>query len=308
MGRISRSFELLGASLRVLGKDKELLVFPGIAFVLTAAVAGTFFAGAWDSGLAGNDPQLTGMHYVVIGLFYYAAYFLSIFANAAVVACAMIRLQGGDPTVQDGFTAAARRVGRIAAWALVAATVGLILRAIQDRSEVLGRVLATVAGVAWSALTFFVVPVMVMEDAPVGASISRSARLFRERWGETLTGTASVGIAVTLIGLPFVPLVVGMLMQGSVRAAILVAMLVFGGLGVLGAAVTGIFSAALYRYAVLGDGGAGFSSDMLGGSFFAKGRGMRGLFTETTGRELAGPEPDLPDWAKRPPSDPDALP
>lgn len=319
MGRIERSFRLLGESLSVLRKDKELLVLPGVAFILQVAVAATFIAAAWRTGIGEPVPTLTTTHYLLLALFYFIAYFLSIFANAAVVACAMIRLNGGDPTIEDGLIAAGRRVKRILIWAAIAATVGLALRALEERLGRGGRILTAMAGVAWSVLTFFVVPVMVFEDARVGEAMTRSARLFKERWGETLTGTASVGLAIFILGLPFVPVVVGLAMQDKLAMAVGIAMVVFGGLGVLGAAVTGVYNAALYRYATTGEGGGPFTTGELQGTFQTRTAPMSQFFEQATGRpwpgagpppgtEPGGPSPQGPTPPPGPPPGPSAFP
>ena len=67
-----------------------------------------------------------------------------------------MRLEGKDPTVADGFRAAFNRLHNIFGWALVSATVGLILRIIEDRSEKIGRIVSGLLGMAWTADTIFV--------------------------------------------------------------------------------------------------------------------------------------------------------
>lgn len=266
MERISRGFRLLRASWEVLKADRELFVLPILSFVAVAVVAGLLGVAAVAGGVPKEGEQLSALHYLLIGLFYYCAYFIGIFANAAVVGAATIRLQGGDPTVRDGLRLAAGRVGKIAAWAAVAASVGLILRALEERAGFLGRIVIAVVGAAWSAITFFVVPVLLYEPLGVGESVKRSASLFRQRWGEQFTGNISIGLALALIMIPVV-LVVVALGTLSIVLAIVVGVVAVGLISAAGAALSGVFNAALYRYAVSGDAVGGFSEDDLRGSF-----------------------------------------
>jgi Family of unknown function (DUF6159) len=88
---------------------------------------------------------------------------VSIYFNAAVMDAAMIRVNGGDPTISDGMKVARENIRRIAAWALFTATVGLILRAIAQRFVFIGRIIAGVASLAWGFATYLVVPVLIFE-------------------------------------------------------------------------------------------------------------------------------------------------
>ena len=269
MERISRGFRLLGASWRVVKQDRELLVLPAVSMVLTLAAAATFFGIGFSVGdvdITGDELRLEPIHYVVLGLFYFVAYFISIFFNAAVVGAATIRLQGGDPTVGDGLRLARRHVGKIAGWALIAASVGLVLRALEDRAGFVGRIVIGLIGVAWSAITFFVVPVLLYEPESVTGSIKRSAQIFRQRWGEQFTGNLAIGLAMFIIAIPIV-ILVGALGALAPILAVVVGVAVLGLLAAVGATLSGVFNAALYRYATTGETSAEFSESDLRGTF-----------------------------------------
>src|SRR5882724_10286722 len=100
------------------------------------------------------------MPYMGMFLFYLANYFVVIFFNTALIHAATIRLRGGDPTLSDGLGFAWENVGRILQWAAVAATVGMILRAIEERVGWLGRFIIALVGAAWTVATYFVIPVI----------------------------------------------------------------------------------------------------------------------------------------------------
>jgi hypothetical protein len=275
MERIERAFRLLWASWEVLKKDRELIVLPVVSGILILVVAASFFGAAWASGGIREGSNPDAISYVFLGLFYFCAYLISIFFNAAVVAAATIRLSGGNPTVADGLRAARAKLGPILAWAVIAATVGLILRALEERAGFLGRLVISIVGVAWSAITFFVVPVILFE--PVGApeAVKRSASIFKQRWGESLIGSAGIGIAIFLLAIPVVlfAIVLGAL---SVPLGILVGVLGVGLLAAVGATLSGIFNAALYRFATEGEAAGPFQPSDLEGTFRPRRGGVGG--------------------------------
>src|SRR5262245_6447655 len=144
--------------------------------------------------------------YVPILLMYVVTYAIGIFFQAAVVAGATERMRGGDPTVGSALSAAAARIGPILLWAIVAGTVGMALRALHDRLGFVGKIVVSLLGATWSAATFFVVPVLVLEQRSISDSFGRSVKVFKETWGETMVGGASLGIAavcawVTLVAI-----------------------------------------------------------------------------------------------------------
>jgi hypothetical protein len=189
--------------------------------------------------------------------------FVSIFFNAAVIGTAMKRLKGEPATIRDGIALARQHVGTIFAWAVVTATVGMILRSLQERAGLLGRILLGIVGIAWTVLTFFVVPVILYEDAGVGQAIKRSGSIFRQRWGEQFIGNATIGIAIFLIALPII-LIGGLLAATLPIVGIPVLVVAVGALMAVGAACTGVFNAALYRYATTGESSGAFSeADMM---------------------------------------------
>src|SRR5262245_6262883 len=178
MGRIGRSFALVGQSYRVLMHDKELMVLPLLSGVCIIAVSASFFFGfgVTTDEIRSKNPAL----YVPLFLMYVATYGIGIFFQAAVIAGATERLRGGDPTVGSALAAAARRIGPILMWALIAATVGTLLRVLRDRAGFVGKIAAAIAGAAWSLATFFVVPVLVLEDLSIGESFRRSVKVFTQ--------------------------------------------------------------------------------------------------------------------------------
>jgi hypothetical protein len=277
-GRFSNSFALVKASANVLKLDKELMVFPLMAGVATVLVAASFIAPVFVMGpelfAEGDGFTYTG---AVFGfLFYLAQYTVIFFFNAALVGAALIRLDGGDPTVSDGLAIASKRMGTIIGYAAIAATVGMILRFLQERLGFVGRILVGLMGLAWTLTTYLTVPILVTKDIGPVDAIKESALIFKRTWGEQVIGNFGMGWAVFLIGLAWTALniaVIVLMAQLGMGLSILFA----GGIMVAGyvllalfaSALNGIYTAALYRFAMTGEAGF-FDPQIMGNAFRPK--------------------------------------
>lgn len=150
--RLSNSWELIKASANVLRSDKELLIFPLISTIgvilATAVFAFPFLVSNLADAVFAQDSRVFGT--LIAFLYYIVQYTIIFFANTALVGAAMIRLRGGDPTVRDGIQIAARNFPSILGYALIAATVGMILRWLSERSKGLGRFVISLIGMAWN--------------------------------------------------------------------------------------------------------------------------------------------------------------
>ncbi len=181
----------------------------------------------------------------------------------------MIRLEGGSPTVGDAFRAANKHVGKLFLWAMVSATVGLILRAIRERAGFIGQIIAGALGIAWALASYMAIPVVVAEDLGPWSALKRSASLFRKTWGETLVG--GLGLGLILLGLfllGLLPLAAGiyLLMQGLTLWGFVflgVAAVYWLIIGLLWGAAWAVLSAVLYRYAAHGKLAPGVTADVL---------------------------------------------
>ena len=277
--RLSRSWSLIKASAGVLAQDKELLVFPLLSAICTLLVVAAFVLpalglGALDGLRSGGVPVAM---YVLGFLFYLVQYFVIFFFNSALVGAALIRLDGGDPTLRDGLRIASSKWVSILGYAAIAATVGLILRSLQERAGWLGRIVVGFLGVAWTVASFLVVPVLVSRDVGPLDAIKESAFLLKKTWGENLIGQGGVGLVFSLIFVAMTVLgalaIVGAAMSGSgVVIGLVVALVVIAFLlaALIHAALSGIYSAALYRYAVGQEASIGFDGQLLQRAFAVK--------------------------------------
>ena len=259
MGKIAYSWELMQASWNVLRRDTRLLVFPLLSGICCLIVIASFAIPVIASGHAQvPDHRLTQQEQIVywatLFCFYFANYFVITFFNVAIVSCAVARMAGGEPTVSGGLREAFKRIHLIAGWALVAATVGLLLRIIEQYSKRAGQIVAAILGAVWSIVTFLVVPVIVVEDKGPIEAAKRSAVLLKQTWGEQLVGNFSFGLLFFLLSIPGVIGVVAGVMQLAAHNApvgatlIAISVLYFVLLALVQSALSAIFQAAVYMY------------------------------------------------------------
>jgi hypothetical protein len=255
---IGHTFELMKMSWRVLMKDRELILFPLLSGVSVLALLAVFAGigagtGSLDRVLAASAEasaeEVTVVDAVLGITLYVLAYFVVIFFNSALVAAALDRLRGGEPDVGSGLRAAQARLPAIIGWALIAATVGLLLQALRGRTDnPLGRMAVSLVGGVWAYVTFFVIPVLVAEGIGPIEAIKRSSGLFRRTWGRQVTASFGFGfvyvIAMLIAFLPAAALFAIAPLAGIVVGVLSMAL----ALAVV-AALEGIFKAALYEFA-----------------------------------------------------------
>jgi hypothetical protein len=283
MGKFSRSWELVKQSFGILRSDKQLMLFPVISaiacLIVTAVIAtgGTIailpaMASAAAAGERFNPNQSPVF---LLGMFtlYVANYFVIAFFNVALVGVANSRLMGGTWTFRDGIELAWARKGTILQWALVAATVGMILRTLEERMGLIGRIIMRIIGIAWTLACYFVVPVLAFEDLGPIDAVKRSSKLFRDTWGEKVVGGFSLSLVSLLLMLPGIGLVFAATFLGGVKGLLFgmaLMILYFLMLSVFMSAVQGVFNAALYRYACFKQVPPAFDHDLIASAWAPK--------------------------------------
>lgn len=282
-GKFARSWALMKASAAVLRSDKSLLVFPLLSGLCTLLVAASFLV---PVGMAMVGQQQAGEQigrhmsagtYLLMFCFYLVQYFVIIFFQTALTGVALMHLRGEPASVGAGFALARARLPQILGYALIAATVGLLLRMVQERLGLIGRLAAGFIGLAWTVATFLVVPVLASEGVGPVDAVKRSVELLKRSWGENLIGNGGIGVVFGLLMVLAVllgaALIGGAVVLQSAAAIVLAAVVVVLGLTLLGlvqASLQGIYSAALYRYAEAGEASVGFDQALLQQAFAPK--------------------------------------
>ena len=278
--RLEISVGLVQASSAILLKNRSLLLFPFVSALAALLVLATF---AWPSGgidslmtLVPQGKRFTNSHYAAYFLFYLCEYLVIFFFNTALVGAVMRQLDGEEATFTDGLRIAASKFHAIFGYALISATVGVVLRAIEERSGWLGRIVGGLLGTTWTLATYFVVPVLAAHDVGPIEAVKESARLFARTWGEAALGATGMGLTFAMFFLLVLAGGTGLTelakhvfqselmmqaMQLLTIGSLIIVILIFS-------ALSRIYAVALYRYASDSAGTTGFDSDALALAFY----------------------------------------
>ncbi|MGZ4676059.1 MAG: DUF6159 family protein [Acidimicrobiia bacterium] len=261
MTRFQRSIALAKASWAVLKSDRSLALFPvysalvSIAIVAVLAVLGWATKGSEVNAAGHTHYTANAATFVIVAVGYLALAFVQTYFLAGLVASANERLNGRPTSVGQGLGVAKSRAGRLLPWAVVTATVSWILQSLEQRAGIMGRIVISLVGAAWSVVTFLTVPIIVFEDVGPVTALKRSGSLLKQTWGENIIGQGGLGLIALLptlvaIGIGVAAVASNVLVVQVVGVAVAVLLLL--ATSVIMYALTGVYRTALYRYAVDG--------------------------------------------------------
>lgn len=208
--RLSAGWTIAMSSFKVLRAKKELVIFPILSGIAILLIAASFFFAIFpfDSWETEEDfsPVNSPLYMVLSLAFYFLNYFIVVFFNMALIHCARLYFRGEEVSVRAGLQFSMSRIGVIISWSFFAATIGLLLRTIQENSGLVGKIITGIIGVVWSIATFFVVPVIAYEKVGPLQAVKRSSQLMKAKWGESLGANFNFGllqfIAMIVVGIP----------------------------------------------------------------------------------------------------------
>jgi hypothetical protein len=294
LDRLRRSWQLTKASFAVLRSDPELLIFPlvaGLASLLTFTIYAlpiSLLAAARNIASASGQGNFVQSALLLLAVFlmYVTLYSITIFFNTALMGAAMKRLDGGNPTLQDGITVARSHLKAILGYAVIAASVGMVLQALQEGAResknpvvaILGQLITSGMSFAWGLLTFFVVPILIVEKVGPIEAIKRSGALLRKTWGEQIVGAGGISFVFSLIfmvvmfglGIPTFFIIISSRSGALALILVVILVLILMAIALFGGALSAIYQAALYRYATNQENSGAFSDEMLKGAFAPK--------------------------------------
>lgn len=277
---ISRSWQLVKASWAFLRTNKSFVMFPILSAVATliavvvlllpAGIVTGIFSAATDTSSGGDSTSILGL--VLLFLFYLVMYTISIYFNVALTGAILKEMEGVDVNVGYGLSVANSKLGRIIEYAAISATVGVILNQLKERGGLVGTLISSLGGMAWNLVTFFVVPLMIVEDKGVFDLIKDSGSLLKRTFGEQIAGGAGVGLIVTLasVALILVGVVLGSLFQNSgVLLMLLGGILVVGFVVIIliGSMLSAVYKVMVFRWAQTGEVPGGVDESMLRNAF-----------------------------------------
>jgi hypothetical protein len=261
----SRSWEFARMSYRLLAHQKKLILFPLISSIAAILVTASFILPLWQTGSLAEWMQFmdedaiaqgdTAM-YIAAFLFYFCNYFVIVFFNTGLIACVLKIMNGEDASVGYGLSVAMRRLPQVFGWALVSAVVGVLLSMIENSNKRAAAFISAILGSAWTALTYFIVPVIVVEGVGPIEAFKRSVGTLKSTWGTALVGNFTLGMISFLLMLPVIVVLVGLFWvaesSGSdfamIVATVIAVPLVLMSVSITTTADT-IFKTYLYSYA-----------------------------------------------------------
>lgn len=279
MQRIRLGWQLTRKSWSVLRADGSLALFPVISALSTICLLLILWGPALGLGWVHMDSSSSNVYpgqevvWLIVGLSAYLTTAVAVFCNVALASCTALSLQGEDTTLGQGFSLALSRWRQVLGWALIATTVNLILRSLEERLPLAGKLAAGLVGLAWTLACMFVIPVLALEGVSPMDAVRRSAQTFKARWGEGLTGNALIGaLGGILFLLVFISAIAGAgllmgvspgLAVGWVLLMILCWMVAMVALSTLNQ----VFLVALYLYSRDGQVAGPFSAEEFAAAF-----------------------------------------
>lgn len=287
MNALSRSWMITKLTFGVINKDRELLWFALLSFIFSALFAVVMVFPSIIPALMENgfsQESLEVYQYVIIFITYFGLAFIATFFNVCVVYTTKIRFEGGNATFGESIKFAFTKLSLIFQWSLLSATVGLLLRILQQLASNLGKIgqlvaniLIGILGMAWSIVTIFVVPVLVYEGLGPIDALKKSTQVIKKTWGESLIKALGLGLVQFLV---FVMVIIASVALTFALASAFdtVGLLIGISVGALLLLLTGlvftvastIFNTALYVYANNNLIASGFNEEVVRGAFKQK--------------------------------------
>lgn len=277
IGKFKASRLIALESWNLLKKDKEMVAFPvlsAIASLLVIGIAGTIFFflilnGDLEKAEAAENSSY-GLQIIFIFIMYFLTTFITIFFETGIITIVMGRLNNQNLSFQDGLNKSISKINKILVWSLVAATVGTLLKLISDRSKILGKIVVSILGAAWSILTFFIAPILIAEDIPIKESLQKSAATIKKTWGETVIINVGAGLFFMILFLAGLIIFIATLFTMDATIIIMMAIAFFIYLillVVISSTLNVIFKVVLYEYANSGRVPEGFSAEVISMAF-----------------------------------------
>lgn len=296
MNLFGRSWSLFKSSWGVVRSEPSLIWFPVLSALLVV-IASLLLLGVLvgvvalnpnlqqalnsttaDTGESGS-PLLAVAGVLVLFVYYLLVSTIATYFATGMAGAALRRLDGHDTSFAEGIQIANSRLGLILGFAAIEATVGVVLSLLRNQrqgSNLAGNLLASLGNLAWGVATFLVIPVIADHPTSPFGAIKESTLLLRKTWGEQLIGSGGLGLIFGLLAAAVVVLTfLTVFLVSSVAALLWTALGVGVGalilLAVLNSTLSGIYKAAVYRYASQGQVATQFDRTLIQNAFHTKG-------------------------------------
>jgi Family of unknown function (DUF6159) len=259
-------------ALRVMGRHRDCTLYPVSSCLVTWALTLTAVLPMFEVVLGLREGCLSSrrIFFLAVYVAYGLLYLVIAFGNVALVTAFAARLDGrpSGPTV--GFGRASRRVGSIAGYASISATIGLVANVTRP---LIHPVFGTLAGPAistrlwerWQRISYGIplimaVPVIALDHPAPKNVLRRGEALVKSTWGECARPAHGMGPLAALLMLASSALVTTPVVRrgliahdpGLVRVGLMATLIASSTYVQINALVNSIFALAAYRYATTG--------------------------------------------------------
>lgn len=273
--RMGNGWKLGMASFGIIRENPTLMLFPVLSGASLLFICLTFFGGIaavfgfqLDAFFARFETGGEWLAYVALFIFYLINFTIVVFFNVGLIHCTRLIMEGREAKVGDGIAYSVSRLEAIVSWALLAATVGVVLKTLEERLGFIGQLIIGIVGIVWSIATFFVVPVVAYENVSPIEAVKRSAKIMKEKWGEAIGANFSFGLFY-ILGIVAIVVISVLLFFVHPIVAVVAGVLSFLFLATAVSAAKTVFLAAIYRH-VNGEPVEYYDSEVLDNVFAPK--------------------------------------
>lgn len=273
--------QLTQHSLRLVRENKSLLFFSiasavirFILFTLGMIPVAQFEWATW------HHQPITLLHYCVF--FSYFLFFLyclnciSLLFHAALSASVMTIIQQEKFTLAAGFAIMKKRFFHLVSWAFMMVFGRIIIRTAENWYDSWPQTkIATqfFSGLKWKVATYFVLPMMVMENKNGIRAIKHSAHIIKTKWGTELIATARINFVLFVAKImALLPLMISVAMGDKTTVLIgsAITVILFLLMSIIYSATQLVLISALYLFATNQTHSTHYFSDALLQSAFQR--------------------------------------
>tara|TARA_B100000686_G_scaffold232026_1_gene239624 strand:+ start:516 stop:1334 length:819 start_codon:yes stop_codon:yes gene_type:complete len=201
----------------VVRADPELMVYTFLSALFSLVAIGAAISGSVGLDVIASDPECVGddcgselvfAHMSIWFVFYLLVSVITVFWNAAIIASAYERLSSGtNPSFSYGIGQAMKCLPQILIWGIIAGTVGLFIQILEGLAHsedsppplrIVAGLASFIIGIAWWIVTFFMIPMIVLDRSGILDGMGKSTELFKRTWGEDVTSHIGTGLLMIL--------------------------------------------------------------------------------------------------------------
>ena len=199
-----------------LQQERKILLFPILGMVIATLLLALVIAFLYFL----IDLRNVAVYVALIIIFFYLIVALiNIFANAVLIIWSYSRLTGENLTTRESFKRSLKHTKKLFVWGLAWGAIMMILNLIQSEYQrrfgytIPESIGFTFLGITWTFATYFVLPVMLIENKSIKQAVARSALIFSKTWVKNLAGQLKIGFRLLpWIFVALIPTILAILM------------------------------------------------------------------------------------------------